>query len=114
MKIYLDEDLSPEIARALRKKGIDAISAHDAGNTGLTDAEQLAFAAQEGRCLVTRNARHFILLARSAVRQHESHAGILICSPRLTGSEFATIANRLSKIAMRYRDGLGSYDILYF
>ena len=41
VRFYLDEDLTPVIAVALRKRGVDAVSAHDLGRIGLSDAEQL-------------------------------------------------------------------------
>lgn len=113
MKFYLDEDLAPKIAVALRKKGVDAISAHEAGNIQLSDPEQLAYAGREGRCLVTRNARHFLVLAQDAIQCQAPHAGILLCSPRFTGAEIRIIIGQLSRVARRYPNGLGSYDIFY-
>jgi len=113
VNFYLDEDLSPKIAVALRRKGIDAVSAHEAGNTQFSDSQQLAYAAGEGRCLVTRNARHFLALSREAINRQQPHAGILLCSPRLTGAEFHSIISRLTQIAKQYPQGLGPYDIFY-
>lgn len=113
MKFYLDEDLSPTIATTLRNKGIDALSAHEAGNIQLPDREQLAYAAGAGRCLVTRNARHFVELARQAIQRQEPHAGILLCSPRLTGAEFRRIADALFRFAKTHPKGPGPYDIFY-
>lgn len=114
MKCYLDEDLSPTIAAALRSKGIDAISAHEAGNLQVSDREQLVYAAREGRCLVTRNARHYVVLAREAIQRQEPHAGILVCSPRHTGAEIRAIAHALARVAKTHPKGLGPYDIQYF
>ena len=85
MKFYMDEDVSPKIAERLRKKGIDAVSAIEAGNLQLSDREQLACAAGGGRCLVTRNVRHFIVLAQEAIRRQEAHAGIILCPPSIRG-----------------------------
>ncbi len=113
MKLYLDEDLSPRIAAALRAAGVDATSAHDAGNVQIRDAEQLAFAADEGRCLVTRNARHFVRLGRDAIRKQEPHAGIILLSPRFTGADFGRIGRALGEFARRHPEGIGPYDVLY-
>lgn len=113
MIFYLDEDLSPRIAAALRKRGIDAVSAHEVGNTHMPDSDQLAYAAGEGRCLVTRNARHFLALSREAINRQQPHSGILLCSPRFTGAEFRSIAARLVQLAKQYPQGLGHYDIFY-
>ncbi len=50
MKFYLDEDLAPAIGPALRKRSVDAVSAHEVGHIGVGYAEQLTFAAGQGRC----------------------------------------------------------------
>jgi predicted nuclease of predicted toxin-antitoxin system len=113
VKFYLDEDLSPRIAEDLRKRGIDALSAHDVGNVQLSDREQLAHAAREGRCLVTRNARHFVVLSQEAIARQEPHAGIILCSSSLQGFEIRAIADALARVAKRFPKGLGGYDVPY-
>lgn len=113
MKFYLDEDLAPALAIALRRKGIDAVSAHEVGMLQIPDSEQLAFAGHKGRCIVTRNARHFVILARDAIDRQAPHAGILLVSPRFTGAEIGAIATRLVQIAKMYPKGFGAYDVLY-
>ena len=113
MKFYLDEDLAPAIAVGLRKRGLDAISAHDVGNIGLGDTEQLAVAAEQHRCLVSRNARDFRRLGHAAVDQGHPHAGIVLCPPRMGGDNIGGIVRALMQIAGRYPAGLGEYDVVY-
>lgn len=113
MKFYLDEDVSPKIAERLRKKGIDAVSAIEAGNLQLSDREQLACATREGRSLVTRNVRHFIVLAQEAIRRQEPHAGIILCPPSMRGFEVKGIADALTRVANRFPGDLGKFDVLY-
>ena len=113
MKFYLDEDVSPKIAERLRKKGIDAVSAIEAGNLQLSDRQQLACAAREGRSLVTRNVRHFIVLAQEAIRRQEAHAGIILCPPSMRGFEVKNIADALTRVAKQFPGGLGQFDVLY-
>lgn len=113
MKFYLDEDLSPQIAERLRKQKIDAISAFEVGNVQLSDREQLAYAARAGRCLVTRNVRHFVILAEDAIRQQRPHAGIVLCPSGIQGFEIGAIVNALKRLAKRFSEGLGEYDVLY-
>ena len=52
-RLYLDEDVQPEVARLLRAHGHDAISVAERNAVGLSDEEQLARATQEDRVLVT-------------------------------------------------------------
>ena len=113
MTFNLDEDLAPQIAERLRKMGLDAVSAPAVGNTQLSDPDQLRFAAQQGRCLVTRNARHVVLLAHAAIRHQDPHAGIALCSPSLRGFESGKIASALMRLARRFPDDLGPYDAVY-
>lgn len=113
MKLYLDEDLSPQISERLRKRGIDAVSALEVGNAQLSDREQLAYAAEAGRCLVTRNVRHFVVLAREAVRREQPHAGIILCPSSIRGFEVRIIVDALTRLAKRFPEGLDEYDVLY-
>jgi len=113
VKFYLDEDLRPAIAVGLRKRGIDTVSAHEVGNIGLGDTEQLAFAAGRRRCLVSKNARDFGRLGHAAVDQGQPHAGIVLCPPRMGGGNVGMIIGALIAIAGRYPAGLGEYDVLY-
>lgn len=113
MKFYLDEDLAPQIAAHLRSKGVDAVSALEVGNVQLSDRDQLRFAANEGRGLVTRNVRHFVVLAQDAIRRQEPHAGIVLCPPSLRGFEVTKIAGALTRLARQFPKGLGEFDVLY-
>lgn len=113
MKFYLDADLSPRIAELLRRQGFDAVSAHEVGKPRIPDKEQLAFAAQQDRCLVTRNSRDFLDLSREAVSGKVPHAGIILCPPSIRGSEYRAIADALTRVASLYPGGLGGYDLLY-
>lgn len=113
MKFYLDADLSPKIAELLRRKGFDTVSAWEVGNAELSDREQLAYAAGEGRCLVTKNARDFLGLSREAIGREIPHAGIVVCPPSIQGFEFGAIAEALIRVAGLYPEGPGDYDALY-
>jgi len=48
-RLYLDEDVVPELARMLRSHGHDAVSAHEVSALQLEDAEQLERASADGR-----------------------------------------------------------------
>ena len=113
MKFYLDANLSPKIAELLRRRGFDAVSAFEVKKAQSSDQEQLDSAAREGRCLVTKDARHFILLSQQAVRRHVPHAGMILCPPSMRGDEFGAIADALIQVADRYPAGLGGYDVIY-
>jgi predicted nuclease of predicted toxin-antitoxin system len=113
VRFYLDEDLSPRIAAALRARGIDATSAHDGGGLNRTDREQLAAATDEGRCLVTGNVRHFVHLARQAINEARPHAGIVLCPARVHRGDIGRIAAMLVEVARQHPNGLGPYDVLY-
>lgn len=102
MKYYLDEDLSPVIAKILRKYHIDAISAHEVGMVQATDKEQLDRAASEGRCLVTRNRNDFIRLTVQFFNEHKRHAGVLIIPYTFPSDKFALIAKAIIKYHFKH------------
>ncbi len=76
--LLLDEDVWPGLAKALRTRGIDAVSVHELGRTGLPDADQLIFAIQEERAFLTHNIADFVGLAVDYHRQQQTHFGILV------------------------------------
>lgn len=78
IRLYLDEDVDPLLARVLRDRGEDCLSTQEAGNRGLSDAEQLAYAAKQGRAILTFNTRDFVLLAQGYVASGRPHKGIIV------------------------------------
>lgn len=111
MKYYLDEDLSPKIAETLRKKGVDTISAHDIGMIQISDREQLECAAENGRCLVTRNRDDFIALTVQFFNEHRRHSGLLVVPYSFPGDRFSIIANAVAKHASNHPSGMESYAV---
>jgi uncharacterized protein with PIN domain len=84
MKLLLDEMLSPTIAQQLRAHGYDVIAVTESPDLrSLSDAEILAIAVEQRRCVVTRNISDFRRLTASMQRESISHSGlILIASTR--------------------------------
>lgn len=106
MKVYLDEDLSPNIAELLRQRGIDAKSAQEVGNTQLDDRAQVAYATREGRAIVTANVVDFIQLAHEAVATNTEHGGVVLVPSSFRGDEFRAIADAIVEALKPYREGL--------
>ncbi len=113
MKFYLDEDLSPKIAEILRRAGVDALSAHEAGMRESSDQSQLDFAAAQKRCLVTRNRDDFIRLTVRFFNDQRPHCGILIIPYSLPGDQFTRIAGLIKKFSSRHEKGLPPYSIAF-
>ena len=111
MKFYLDEDLSPKIAEILRKRGMDALSCHEAGMKGASDLEQLEFAAKKKRCLVTRNRNDFIHLTLQFFNEKRTHLGVLIVPHSIPGDQFSRIAQKLQLVFPGHPRGFEPYQI---
>jgi uncharacterized protein with PIN domain len=76
VSFYTDEHIAKAIARALRQRGVDVLTAAEAGMLGASDEDQLQFAFQQGRVLVTKDDDFLALHAGG----HE-HAGIAFAKP---------------------------------
>jgi predicted nuclease of predicted toxin-antitoxin system len=53
VKFYLDEHIPKGVVEGLRRRGLDVLTVQEAGRSGESDEKQLAFAAREGRVLIT-------------------------------------------------------------
>ncbi|WP_297631552.1 DUF5615 family PIN-like protein [Caldilinea sp.] len=82
MRLYFDEDVSVEIAANLRSRGFDVLTVRDAGRLRLADEEQLAFAVEQRRAMVTHNRIDFELLHQQYFAEQRLHFGIIIVKRR--------------------------------
>ena len=72
IRFYLDENIPVAIAKQLKLRGIDAVTARDLGRLGDTDLDHLARATAESRVLCTFDS-DYVDMAVSGVE----HAGIV-------------------------------------
>jgi predicted nuclease of predicted toxin-antitoxin system len=82
-RVYLDEDVSVLLAALLRSRGFEAVTTHDAGNTGATDERQLEYAAGHGLAMLTHNRVDFERLAAQYLKDGRHHAGIIVAVRRM-------------------------------
>ena len=66
---YMDESVPIAIAEGLGRRGVSVVSARDAGNLGLTDANQLQYAIQQQAAIFTHDD-DFLVMAIQSSYQH--------------------------------------------
>lgn len=97
LSYYLDEDVDhgPTVAAALRDRGIDAITADEAGraNQGIPDQEQLEYASGEGRVMVTHDLRF---------APRPPHSGLVVMQRKLSLGDYILY---LQIVAEQYSPG---------
>lgn len=82
LRLAADEDFNQAIIRGLRRRipGADVVTVQEAGLAGRSDSEVLAWAAGEGRVVVTHDARTMGRHAFDRSSAGEPMAGVLIVS----------------------------------
>lgn len=79
VRLYFDEDSSRQaLARQLRARGIEVVTAPEAGTLGNTDEDQLRWAASHGFSLYSFNRSDFYALHTQWLRANRSHSGIIL------------------------------------
>jgi len=76
--LYLDEDVHKKVATALRLKGYDVVSAHEAQKQSLSDREQLDYAISQRRAIFTFNVGDFTRLHAEYQQKGKKHCGIFL------------------------------------
>lgn len=74
IRFYTDQHIPAAVTQGLRQRGIDVLTAQDAGRCGQADVDQLQFATVAERVMVTFDP-DFLALDASGVQ----HAGIAWC-----------------------------------
>ncbi len=74
IRYYADQHLPQPVVEGLRRRGIDILTAREAGRCGLEDPDQLGFAASTRRVMVTFDP-DFLALHQAGTH----HTGIAWC-----------------------------------
>ena len=78
ISLFLDEDVRVLLAEVLRSRGYHATHVLEVKRTGKSDADQLAYAADNEMALLTHNIKDFAVLYASYQATGKSHSGIII------------------------------------
>jgi predicted nuclease of predicted toxin-antitoxin system len=83
VKLLLDEMHAPAVAEALTDDGWDIVAvAARVSLRGAADEDLLAYAATEGRVLVTESIPDFAIIARRWAAEQRPHTGLIFTNPR--------------------------------
>lgn len=76
LTFLLDHHIRAEVAAALRRRGIDVLTAFDDGSSRIDDEQLLARAASLGRILVSQDRDLLVITARWQ-QEHREFAGLV-------------------------------------
>jgi hypothetical protein len=94
IKLLLDEHIWEGLAEALSRQGYDVIHIANTDQRSLDDEPLLAFAAVQGRAVLTYNVRHFVPLVARWYEMGWEHAGVIL-SVQLQPGELLRQVERL-------------------
>jgi len=75
---FLDEDVHSSLSQILRKRGFDALHTQELKRKGFSDEEQLQYAINHQRCLMTFNVKNYVRLHNQFVMLEREHWGIIV------------------------------------
>lgn len=80
IKLYLDEDVDPLLAKVIRDRGYDILTTHEAKMHNSDDYKQIDFATSQGRAILTHNIRDFHRISKEYAKINKFHAGMILSS----------------------------------
>ncbi|MEY2858446.1 MAG: hypothetical protein RLZZ74_2759 [Cyanobacteriota bacterium] len=99
IELYLDEDVHVLIADLIKARGFQALTTRNAGQLQNSDPEQLNYAINHQKTLVTHNRVDFEQLAQEYFNQDKKHYGIIFAtrhSPQETARRLLIILNNVT------------------
>jgi len=79
IQFYVDEDaMDGDLVRALRSRGLDVLTALDAGMIGRADEDHLRFATNQDRVLYSFNLADFFQIHGAWLAAGSPHAGMIL------------------------------------
>jgi predicted nuclease of predicted toxin-antitoxin system len=97
LRFLLDENVHPGVAEAAWEMELDVVSVHDLRRVGRSDYEQLQFAAEQDRVLVSRNRGDYLHWTREFYHGGRPHCGVLLLEAGLPNDQPAMIARALRR-----------------
>lgn len=112
MKLLLDEQFPPDIARRLRERDHDVIAVCERQDLiSAEDETLLALSTAEKRALLTNNVRDFVPIATRWVGEGRSHHGLLLVSDRTLRRSRKTIGAYVGAIDRLLRKNPAEDDL---
>ena len=79
IRLYFDADsMERAVVNGLQARGVDVMTANEAGTTGWADSEQLAFAHTQSRVLFSFNASDFCRIHGQVLAEGKTHSGMIL------------------------------------
>ncbi len=97
LRLYLDRHIMARLAIDLRGRGFDVLRTEEADKDTATDDEQLAFAAEQRRAILTYNICDFAPLHDEWQAAARTHAGIIV-SQQLGSQEYGLLLKRMLRL----------------
>jgi len=98
-KLHLNEHLSPRLAVQLRNHGFDVTTSQGGGLLATPDEQQLEFAADQERAIVTFNIRDFSELHEKLRAAKREHWGIVLSTREKVPLLFHRLLCMLNKVS---------------
>jgi hypothetical protein len=109
VKALLDEQLSHEIARLLRGRGLDVEAVCEHSDLAkASDIDLIDAAVRERRAVVTDDIKDFRPLAAARIHEGHGHAGLILLPTRSRRDRDATgaLADAIENLMLAHPDGM--------
>jgi hypothetical protein len=113
VRYLLDENLPHRLAQALRERGYDVQHVREVGRAGLSDEQQLAYAAEEERIFVSRDYDDLPGLARLFHAENRPHAGGLLVPRSMANGDIGGIAASITRFETEHPEPMEPYETVW-